>query len=391
MVKRGRRCKKEKSYSVYIYKVLKQVHPGLCVKRNYLLAFLDIEQQKKKAVHVKLLLLFLAFLGCVTNSDTGISRASVEILNSFVRDMLGSIQTEASFLCQMLGTNTMTSHEIETAVRLILRGELPKVINFLPSELFVFFFQFLLLFSGLKHAVAHGRKAVTQFCANRNEGGKRSSNSARAGLVSVLLLFAVLVLLLPPHTTLSHNSSFHSSVCVFVRLLFPVGAIKTYLKEKSKLRIGKGKLNTLSFNTGLTNTTCHFHFFLSSTLAIMQRRQSILLLQWVCVLHFFTFVIVVTSFIFLAILFFNWHYYTNDDLIFVFFLFIPFLTEYLVAEILGFSLCSLCSLSLLSLCSLSLSLSHTHTQTHTHTHTHTQPTAHSPQPTVTMTRLIYAK
>ncbi len=45
--------------------------------------------------------------------DIGISNNTMGILNLFVKDMLDHIQTEALFLCQMLGTNTMTAREIQ--------------------------------------------------------------------------------------------------------------------------------------------------------------------------------------------------------------------------------------------------------------------------------------
>ena len=71
--------------STYIYKVLKQVHP-----------------------------------------DTGISNKAMLILNSFVNDIFERIATEASKLSQYSKRSTISSREIQTAVRLILPGELSK-------------------------------------------------------------------------------------------------------------------------------------------------------------------------------------------------------------------------------------------------------------------------
>ncbi|AAW41759.1 histone H2B [Cryptococcus neoformans] len=77
--------KRVESYSSYIYKVLKQVHP-----------------------------------------DTGISNKAMAILNSFVSDIFERIATEASKLASYNHRSTISSREIQTSVRLILPGELSK-------------------------------------------------------------------------------------------------------------------------------------------------------------------------------------------------------------------------------------------------------------------------
>ncbi|XP_047498555.1 histone H2B-like [Penaeus chinensis] len=95
--KKKKRRRKE-SYSIYIYKVLKQVHP-----------------------------------------DTGISSKAMSIMNSFVNDIFERIAAEASRLAHYNKRSTITSREIQTAVRLLLPGELAK------------------------HAVSEGTKAVTKY------------------------------------------------------------------------------------------------------------------------------------------------------------------------------------------------------------------------------------
>ena len=100
-VKKDGKKKKVKgveSWKIYIYKVLKQVHP-----------------------------------------DTGISSKAISILNSFIQDQFEKIATEAAKLARYSKKPTVTSREIQTAVRLILPGELAK------------------------HAVSEGTKAVTKF------------------------------------------------------------------------------------------------------------------------------------------------------------------------------------------------------------------------------------
>ncbi|KAF4576604.1 histone H2B [Pleurotus pulmonarius] len=83
--KKKRKKARKETYSSYIYKVLKQVHP-----------------------------------------DTGISNKAMAILNSFVNDIFERIATEASKLAAYSKKSTISSREIQTSVRLILPGELAK-------------------------------------------------------------------------------------------------------------------------------------------------------------------------------------------------------------------------------------------------------------------------
>nr|XP_018901290.1 PREDICTED: histone H2B-like [Bemisia tabaci] len=70
--------------------------------------------------------------------DRGISKASMEIMHNFVMDMFERIAIEAAKLTKM-SSRTLSSRCIQTAVRLILPGELAK------------------------HAVSEGTKAVTKY------------------------------------------------------------------------------------------------------------------------------------------------------------------------------------------------------------------------------------
>ncbi|KAL7413960.1 histone-fold-containing protein [Mrakia frigida] len=99
--KKKRNKKRVETYSSYIYKVLKQVHP-----------------------------------------DTGISNKAMSILNSFVNDIFERIASEASKLASYNKKSTISSREIQTAVRLILPGELSK------------------------HAISEGTKSVTKFSSS---------------------------------------------------------------------------------------------------------------------------------------------------------------------------------------------------------------------------------
>ncbi len=90
--------KRTETFSVYIYRVLKQVHP-----------------------------------------ETGISKRSMHIMNSFIGDIFEKIALEASKLVRYNKKHTLSSREVQTAVRLLLPGELAK------------------------HAVSEGTKAVTKY------------------------------------------------------------------------------------------------------------------------------------------------------------------------------------------------------------------------------------
>ncbi|KAA8904014.1 hypothetical protein TRICI_005619 [Trichomonascus ciferrii] len=99
--KKKRTKGRKETYSSYIYKVLKQTHP-----------------------------------------DTGISTRAMSIMNSFVNDIFERVATEASKLAAYNKKSTISSREIQTAVRLILPGELAK------------------------HAVSEGTKAVTKYTSS---------------------------------------------------------------------------------------------------------------------------------------------------------------------------------------------------------------------------------
>ena len=94
----ARRHRRTETFSVYIYRVLKQVHP-----------------------------------------ETGVSKRSMSIMNSFINDIFEKIASEASRLVRYNRRHTLSSREVQTAVRLLLPGELAK------------------------HAVSEGTKAVTKF------------------------------------------------------------------------------------------------------------------------------------------------------------------------------------------------------------------------------------
>jgi histone H2B len=85
------------TYKSYIFKVLHQVHPKV-----------------------------------------GISKKGMSIMNSLVNDTFDKLASEAGRLCRVSNKNTLSSREVQTAIRLVLPGELAK------------------------HAVSEGTKAVTK-------------------------------------------------------------------------------------------------------------------------------------------------------------------------------------------------------------------------------------
>ncbi|XP_031483632.1 uncharacterized protein LOC116253046 [Nymphaea colorata] len=86
------------AYRSYVYKVLKQVHPEL-----------------------------------------GISSKAMDVLNGFMGDMFERLAEEAATLQKHTGRRTLSSREIQMAVRLVLPGELGK------------------------HAISEGSKAITNY------------------------------------------------------------------------------------------------------------------------------------------------------------------------------------------------------------------------------------
>jgi histone H2B len=98
IVEKKKTKKRSETFALYIYKVLKQVHP-----------------------------------------DTGISKRSMSVMNSFINDIFEKISIESTKLLRYSKKHTLSSKEVQTAVRLILPGELSK------------------------HAVSEGTKAVTKF------------------------------------------------------------------------------------------------------------------------------------------------------------------------------------------------------------------------------------
>ncbi|KAG5515629.1 hypothetical protein RHGRI_036616 [Rhododendron griersonianum] len=111
--RRGRRTGRRRTasdtgevYKRYVYRVLKQVHPEL-----------------------------------------GVSSKAMTVLNNFMSDMFERLADEAARLLKYTGRKTLTSSEIQAAVKLVLPGELGK------------------------HAVVEGTKAVKAYLASTAAAG----------------------------------------------------------------------------------------------------------------------------------------------------------------------------------------------------------------------------
>lgn len=94
----GRRHKPKQSWGTYIFRTLKQV-----------------------------------------NKEVGMSSKAMRIMNSFCTDVFERIADEAAALVRINKSHTLSSREVQTAVRLVLPAELAK------------------------HAMAEGTKAVAKF------------------------------------------------------------------------------------------------------------------------------------------------------------------------------------------------------------------------------------
>merc|ERR1711890_194911 len=95
---KSRKKKRAETFAIYIYKVLKQVHP-----------------------------------------DVGVSKKAMNIMNSFINDSFERIALESSKLVRFNKRRTLSSREVQTAVKLLLPGELAR------------------------HAISEGTEAVTKF------------------------------------------------------------------------------------------------------------------------------------------------------------------------------------------------------------------------------------
>ena len=130
--KKARKTKRTETFNSYIHKVLKQVHPGACASLFCALC---------AAVPHTLLSPPCSSPHSPTSTETGISKKGMSVMNSFVNDIFDKVMAEAGKLVRYNKKATLSSREVQTAVRLSLPGELAK------------------------HAVSEGTKAVTKFTA----------------------------------------------------------------------------------------------------------------------------------------------------------------------------------------------------------------------------------
>jgi len=96
----------------------------------------------------------------------------MSIMNSFVRDIFERLATESGRLVRINKKQTISSREIQTAVRLLLPGELAKhavsegTLNLCICNSFRFVCSFFLVFFSLIFVLLLGTKAVTKFNAS---------------------------------------------------------------------------------------------------------------------------------------------------------------------------------------------------------------------------------
>lgn len=87
-----------------------------------------IKKLKKKNFKSFAIYLF-KLLRFVAKDNFGISRQSMLIMNNFVNDMLEKIATEAGRLVAHGKKTTLGSREIQSAIKLLIPGELAKHAN----------------------------------------------------------------------------------------------------------------------------------------------------------------------------------------------------------------------------------------------------------------------
>lgn len=102
--KKKRNKKRQETYSTYIFRVLRQIHP-----------------------------------------EIGISKRAMQTMNSFINDTFEKVAFEASRLVRLNKKATLSCREVQTAVRLVLPGELAR------------------------HAVSEGTKAVNKFTGGKTQ------------------------------------------------------------------------------------------------------------------------------------------------------------------------------------------------------------------------------
>merc|ERR550537_1286398 len=101
--KRVHKKRKFASYAIYIYKVLKNIHP-----------------------------------------EVGMSKKAMNVMNGFVNDLFERLALEASKLARYHGKVTLSSNSIQSAVKLVLPGDLAE------------------------HAVAEGTRALNKFSSSKD-------------------------------------------------------------------------------------------------------------------------------------------------------------------------------------------------------------------------------
>ena len=112
--------------------------PSKSVKKVKKLGAKDDKKTKKKGRHETFSVYIYKVLKQVHN-DVGISKKSMNIMNSFINDIFEKIALEASKLVRYNKKHTLSAREVQSAVKLLLPGELAK------------------------HAIIEGAKAVNKF------------------------------------------------------------------------------------------------------------------------------------------------------------------------------------------------------------------------------------
>ena len=163
--KGSKKKRRVESYGSYIYKVLKQVHPG-----------------------------------------TGISKRGVNIMNSFISDIFDHVSNEAGRLTRYSKKSTLGARELQMAVRLTLPKELAKHAE---SEGMKAVSKFTGSSTGKKgHSVSRTKRAGLKFPVGRiHRFLKKGSYAPRIGSTAAVFLTATLEYLTAEILELAGNAA----------------------------------------------------------------------------------------------------------------------------------------------------------------------------------------
>jgi histone H2A len=155
--------------------------------------------------------------------DVGITQKAMRVMSDFIWFAFHKIIHEVAELARFINKSTITSREIQSAVRLVLPGELAK------------------------HAVSEGTKAVTKFHQSTVSKSSASASASDPNPLQQQSQFQSQSQSQQPQSTPQKQRSKTKKMKTPIQsqskrsgLQFPVGRISRLMKEVLKQRVGKG-------------------------------------------------------------------------------------------------------------------------------------------------------